>query len=101
MEFLKDIFEEFEHGEDEIDETDVPEQDAEDLEDDLDDGLEAIEICKSALERLARYAEDKDPEHLRRGLARMAKGLTELAEIAARNELALRRIEGPLPISLD
>ena len=93
LEFLKDIVEEFEDGEDEIQETELPEHEADDLEDDLEDGLDGIDVCKSALERLSAFAEDKNPEHLKRGLSKLAAGLAQLADTASRNDHAMAELE--------
>ncbi len=96
VEFLENILEEFEDGEDEIQDTVLPEQSADDVEDDLEDGLEGIDDCKAALVRLAVFAEDQNPDHLKNGLLMLAEGMLALSELAARNEDAM--LEQELPV---
>lgn len=96
VEFLEAIFEEFEDGEDEIQDTELPEEGADAVEDDLEDGLEGIDACKAALERLAIFAEDRNPAHLKAGLSMLAAGLFSLSELATRNDDALHEQEPPV-----
>lgn len=72
----------------------MPEE-AEEIEEAFEDSLDSIERCQAALERLAEFAVDQNPEHLRSGLSLLARGLSELAELAAQNSSALSRLEQP------
>lgn len=95
VDFLEDILEEFEDAEDDIQDTDLPRLGADEVEDDLESGLVGIEACKAALERLALFVEDTDPEHLKAGLAMFAAGLESLVDLATRNNSALQQLQPP------